>query len=232
VAARGRSSLHLVDRGARDAQPLLFIHGWGVSSAAFSEFFDRLAEHYRVIAPDLPGFGRSQASGAPVSYTGFADVLAGLLDDLEIERAHVAGISMGGGIALTRCPEVSLPTLAWNRICEFAEQAFSPAGAHGRALVAKTFMANLLGHPASLAVTVRMVASRNIVEDARRIRAPTLLLWGERDRTIPPRLAPAFLDRLANASLQVMPDTFHEMATSRPDETAAIIHGFIRRAQV
>jgi pimeloyl-ACP methyl ester carboxylesterase len=250
VAARGRSSLHLVDRGARDAQPLLFIHGWGVSSAAFSEFFDRLAEHYRVIAPDLPGFGRSQASGAPVSYSGFADVLAGLLDDLEIERAHVAGISMGGGIALTLaahypervralvlmaptgCPEVSLPTLAWNRICEFAEQAFSPAGAHGRALVAKTFMANLLGHPASLAVTVRMVASRNIVEDARRIRAPTLLLWGERDRTIPPRLAPAFLDRLANASLQVMPDTFHEMATSRPDETAAIIHGFIRRAQV
>jgi 4,5:9,10-diseco-3-hydroxy-5,9,17-trioxoandrosta-1(10),2-diene-4-oate hydrolase len=248
VAGRG-GSVHLVERGARDAEPLLFVHGWGVSSAAFGAFLDRLAGHYRVIAPDLPGFGRSPAPKGAVSYEAYADVLAGVLDGLGIARAHVAGLSMGGGIALTfaarhpervralvlmapaGCPDVSLPRLACNRIVELAEQALSPAHAHGKALVARTFAANLLRHPASLVATVRMVASRNIVEEARRIAAPTLLLWGARDRTIPPRLAPEFIERMPGATLHVMPDSFHEMATARPEDTARIIHDFIDRAQ-
>jgi abhydrolase domain-containing protein 6 len=247
-AVAGRGRVHRVERGARDAEPLLFIHGWGVSSAAFGEFLDRLAEHYRVIAPDLPGFGRSPAAGA-VSYEAYADVLAGVLDDLGIARAHVAGLSMGGGIALTLAarhpqrvralvlmapagrPEVSLPRLACNRILEAAEQALSPAHAHGRALVARTFAANLLRHPASLLATMRMVATCNILEEARRITAPTLLLWGARDRTISPRLAPRFVECLPGATLHVMADSFHELATVRPERTAAVIHDFISHAK-
>jgi pimeloyl-ACP methyl ester carboxylesterase len=241
--------VHWIDHGLRDAEPLLFIHGWGLSSAAFAEFFDRLARHYRVIAPDLPGFGRSPALEGPVSYAAFADVLAALLDDLGLERAHVAGLSMGGGVALTfaarhpervralilmaptGCPEVPLPELAWNRICVFAEQSFSQANANGKALVAKSFVANLLEHPVNLLTTMGMVASTRIVDDARRITAPTLLLWGDRDRTISPRLAPEFQERLPGARLEIMPDTFHEMATSRPDEAAAIVHDFISGSQ-
>ena len=238
-----------MDRGARDAEPLLFVHCWGVSSAAFGAFFDRLAEHYRVVAPDLPGFGRSPAAKEGVSYEGYADVLAGVLDDLGIARAHVAGLSMGGGIALTfaarhpgrvrtltlmaptGCPEVSLPRLACNRMIELAEQALRPAQLHGKGPVARNFAANLLRHPATLAATLRMVAGCNILEEARRVTAPTLLLWGGRDRTIPPRLATRFIERLPGASLHVMPDSFHEMATGRPDATASVIHEFIGRTQ-
>jgi pimeloyl-ACP methyl ester carboxylesterase len=248
--AAGGQRVHLVERGARDAEPLLFVHGWGVSSAAFGEFFDRLAERYRVIAPDLPGFGRSRRAGRAVSYEAYADVLLGLLADLGIARSHVAGLSMGGGVALTLAarhpervralvlmaptgrPEVSLPRLACNRVLEFGEQVLGPAPARGKALVARTFAVNLLRHPADLVATMRMVASRNIVEEARRITAPTLLLWGERDRTIPPHLASEFIERLPRSTLHVMPDAFHEMATARPEETAAIIHDFIGRAKV
>jgi abhydrolase domain-containing protein 6 len=245
----GHRSVHLVDRGAQDAEPLLFVHCWGVATDGFAAFFDRLAEHYRVIAPDLPGFGRSRASGTPVSYEAYADVLAGVLDELGIERAHVAGLSMGGGIALTfaarhprrvrtlvlmaptGCPEVSLPRLACNRMLELAEQARRPAQLQGKGPVARSFAANLLRHPATLAATLRMVASRRILEEAPRIAAPTLLLWGGRDRTIPARLAPRFLERLPGARLHLMPEGFHEMATSRPEETVRIMHDFISRAQ-
>jgi abhydrolase domain-containing protein 6 len=247
-AASG-AGVHLVDRGTRDAEPLLFVHCWGLSSAAFGAFFDRLAEHYRVIAPDLPGFGRSRASRGAVSYEAYADVLAGVLDDLRIERAHVAGLSMGGGIALsfaarhpervrtlvlmapTGCPEVSLPRLACNRMIELAEQALSPGQVQGNASVARSFAANLLRHPASLAATIRMVASCDILEDARRVTAPTLLLWGARDRTIPPRLASQFTERLPDATLHVIADSFHQIAAVRPEVPAAIIHDFISRAK-
>jgi abhydrolase domain-containing protein 6 len=247
VAARAR--VHLVDRGARDAEPLLFVHCWGLSSAPFGAFFDRLAEDYRVVAPDLPGFGRSRASKGPVSYEAYADVLAGVLTDLRIERAHIAGLSMGGGIALcfaarhpqrvrtlvlmapTGCPDVSLPRLACNRMIELAEEALSPAQGAGRGLVARSFAANLVRHPASLLATVRMVASCSLLEEARRITAPTLLLWGARDRTIPPRLAAQFAERLPDARLHVIADSFHQMAVVRPEVPAAIIHDFISRAR-
>jgi pimeloyl-ACP methyl ester carboxylesterase len=243
------SRVHLVDRGARNAEPLLFVHCWGVSTAAFGAFFDRLAEHYRVVAPDLPGFGRSPAAKEGVSYDGYADVLAGVLAELGIERAHVAGLSMGGGIALafaarhpervrtltlmapTGCPEVSLPRLACNRMIELAEQALRPAQLHGKGPVARDFAANLLRHPATLAATLRMLASRNVLEETHAVTAPTLLLWGGRDRTIPARLATRFLERLPGARLHLMPESFHEMATGRPDETAQIMHDFISRAR-
>jgi pimeloyl-ACP methyl ester carboxylesterase len=247
LAARGR--IHLVERGARDAEPLLFVHCWGVSTAGFGAFFERLAAHYRVIAPDLPGFGRSPAFGGEVSYERYADILAGVLDDLGIERAHVAGLSMGGGVALTfaarhpqrtrtlilmaptGCPDVPLPRLAYNRLIELAEQALRPAQLHGKGVVARDFAANLLRHPATLAATLRMLASSRILEATRDVTAPTLLLWGGRDRTIPARLAAQFMERLPGARLHLMPDSFHEMATGRPDETARIMHDFISRAQ-
>lgn len=244
-----RGAISFVDRGAKPgADPLLFVHGWGVSSAAFTEFFDCLARHYRVIAPDLPGFGASRSLDQPVSYVAFADVLARLLDDLGIAAAHVAGLSMGGGVALTfaarhprrvrslvlmaptGCPYAPLPRLAFNRVVEFAEEMTGGQG-HGKGRVARSFVANLLGHPASLLATVRMLASESILEDAARVEAPTLLLWGDRDRTIPMRLARQFAERLPNATFEVMPDTFHEMAAGRPADTAAILHDFIARAQ-
>jgi pimeloyl-ACP methyl ester carboxylesterase len=249
VAATGQR-VHLVERGAKHAEPLLFVHCWGVATDGFAAFFDRLAEQYRVIAPDLPGFGRSPVSGTAVSYEAYADVLAGVLAERGIERAHVAGLSMGGGIALafaarhpqrvrtlvlmapTGCPDVSLPRLVCNRLLELAEQALRPAQLQGKGPVARSFAANLLRHPATLAATLRLVASRNILEEAHRVTAPTLLLWGGRDRTIPARLAARFRDRLPGATLQVMPECFHEMATARPAETARIMHAFISRAQV
>ena len=85
--------------------------------------------------------------------------------------------------------------------------------------------------PAILWATVRMLAGRNILEQARRVTAPTLLLWGARDRTVPLRLAAQFVEHLPRATLHVMPDSFHQMPATRPAATAAIIHDFIGRAQ-
>jgi pimeloyl-ACP methyl ester carboxylesterase len=58
-----------------------------------------LAQHFDVIAPDNRGAGQSSAPDEPYTIGQFADDLAGLLDALSIERAHVIGASMGGFIA-------------------------------------------------------------------------------------------------------------------------------------
>ncbi|MGE7387233.1 alpha/beta fold hydrolase [Streptomyces sp. NPDC004126] len=89
------------DFGPRGAEAVLLVHGhpfnrsiWAPQAAALT------AAGYRVIAPDLRGYGDNPAVGERILLADFADDLAALLRRLEIERAVVGGVSMGGQIAL------------------------------------------------------------------------------------------------------------------------------------
>lgn len=80
---------------------VLLIHGLGGTRASFFETAAALSRHYRVHAPDLPGFGSSSkpALGAYNAHW-FAEIMLGLMDELKIERAHLVGNSMGGRVAI------------------------------------------------------------------------------------------------------------------------------------
>ncbi|MDQ0993667.1 alpha/beta fold hydrolase [Streptomyces sp. V3I7] len=85
-----------------DGEPVVFVHG-NVSSAAFwDRTLRRLPDRYRPLAPDLRGFGGTEP--LPIDATrglrDHADDLAALLRALGIERAHLVGWSMGGGVVL------------------------------------------------------------------------------------------------------------------------------------
>jgi pimeloyl-ACP methyl ester carboxylesterase len=80
---------------------LLLIHNLGGTKVSFFETAAALASDYRVHAIDLPGFG-SSSKPLHLNYTArwFAGVVCGLMDELEIDRAHLVGNSLGGRVAL------------------------------------------------------------------------------------------------------------------------------------
>lgn len=81
-------------------EPLILIHGFAGDKDNFTRCARFLTPHYRVIIPDLPGFGdASRVDGADHSMVAQAGRVAALMRQLGIERAHVAGNSMGGFIA-------------------------------------------------------------------------------------------------------------------------------------
>lgn len=91
--------INLDRRGSGD--PLVLIHGIGSRWQVFEPIIDRLAEDHEVLAIDLPGFGGSPADPAvSAAPRGYAERLVVLFDELGIERPHVVGNSLGGGIAL------------------------------------------------------------------------------------------------------------------------------------
>jgi pimeloyl-ACP methyl ester carboxylesterase len=104
---------------------LLAIHGLGGSKASFLPTIGALADAFRVIAVDLPGFGDSvKPLRAPFDAPYFAQVMGEVLDAAGVDRAHVAGNSMGGRIgielALTAPERVDKlvllsPAMAWLR---------------------------------------------------------------------------------------------------------------------
>lgn len=85
-------------RGSGD--PLVLIHGLGSRWQVWEPVLPRLADHYDVVALDLPGFGKSTVDGTPATITGYADRVEKFLTELDIERPHLAGHSLGGAVAL------------------------------------------------------------------------------------------------------------------------------------
>lgn len=89
------------DLGPSSGLPILLIHGHPFNRTLWAPQVTALTEAgYRVVTPDLRGYGRSSVSTGKVLLADFADDLAELLDHLDIERAVVGGVSMGGQIAM------------------------------------------------------------------------------------------------------------------------------------
>lgn len=81
-------------------EPLVLIHGIGMRWQAFEPVLDLLAERFDVVSVDLPGFGESPHPGGEVTVYRLADLIEKFCSDIALDRPHVAGNSMGGGIAL------------------------------------------------------------------------------------------------------------------------------------
>src|SRR4051794_37016558 len=106
-------------------ETVIAIHGLGATKASFLPTVAALAEGFRVVAMDLPGFGDSgKPLGAPYDAAFFAKSVVELLDALELERAHLVGNSLGGRVALEaglrsrdRVARLGLlaPSMAWRR---------------------------------------------------------------------------------------------------------------------
>ena len=99
---------HLLAAGtATDKAPVILIHGLGASSYSFRHLIPELARDRQVFAPDLPGFGRSDApADFDYSFMGFARWLESLLLALGHERADFVGNSMGGVTSLRMAMEL------------------------------------------------------------------------------------------------------------------------------
>jgi 4,5:9,10-diseco-3-hydroxy-5,9,17-trioxoandrosta-1(10),2-diene-4-oate hydrolase len=89
---------------AGDGPPVLLLHGGGPGASGVSNYapnIDALATRFKVIIPDLPGYGRSSKGIDQTDPFGdLADAIRGLLDELGVEHAHVVGNSYGGACAL------------------------------------------------------------------------------------------------------------------------------------
>ncbi len=83
-----------------NGQPLLLMHGFGMSHEALAPVAARLRDAYECFAVDLPGFGASAPLQGPPTMRALADACAAFMRARGHERFHAAGNSMGGGVAL------------------------------------------------------------------------------------------------------------------------------------
>jgi 3-oxoadipate enol-lactonase len=135
----GSVRLHVVERGR--GTPLVLVHGYPLDHSMWSGQLDALADRYRVIAPDLRGFGQSDTTAGTVSMRQMADDVAGLLDALQINEPVVfCGLSMGGYVAW-QFALAYRARLAKLVLCDTRAVADSPDAAAGRRKTAERVLA-------------------------------------------------------------------------------------------
>jgi len=88
-------------------RPVVLIHGYPFNRSLWNEQVAVLGQNYRVIAPDLRGFGESDAAAETATMDRMAQDVALLMNHLEIARATIVGLSMGGYVALAFYKQLS-----------------------------------------------------------------------------------------------------------------------------
>ena len=223
--------------------PLFLLHGNAGSAAVWRKVIPRLAKPYRVIAHDRRGFGCSaKREDGDVSPQAYAAELARLLDALEVERAHIAGLSFGGMVA--QCFALDFPDRldglvlagttpdrsgrnADDTVAQLRRDGWSAAA---RALVTSWFRPDadpadideaygisMETTPEMYARTVHALGDFDIRQDVARIRAPTLVVIGEDDRTLPMPFSEFLRDRIPGARLSVVARCAHLVPVEQPD---------------
>jgi|GEM_PF-827149 len=101
IEVDGRAAFYREAHPASPEGDVILLHGWiGTSSWMFRYLLPELGRRYRTLAPDLPGFGRSETMACRPSVDNYTDFVRRFADRLDVDRCHLVGVSVGGTIAL------------------------------------------------------------------------------------------------------------------------------------
>jgi 3-oxoadipate enol-lactonase len=243
----------VVQRG-ESGPPVVLLHALGLDWRMWEQVMDRLAEGRRVYAYDIRGHGHAQGSPSPFTLREAGDDLIGVLDALGIERAHVVGLSYGGGIAQVAAaahPE-RIASLALLATTDHAFEAFEGRARSGEvdgmaaqvvpsltrwftpaALAANPWPVRyarervLRGNPTDWAAAWRAFKGIDVQGTPADLDVPKLVLAGELDASTTPEIMKGVAERLPGAVYRELPGTPHMQSLERPELVAEALDAFL-----
>jgi pimeloyl-ACP methyl ester carboxylesterase len=248
---------HLVARGVHGPCVLL-LHGYASNAQAWRAVVDHLDGKFQMAAVDMVGFGWStRHPSRPLTGDAYAERLAGILDALGWERAHLVGQSWGGGLAqrlaaahpdrvdrlvlvATVDPSRTLwlgsaglrlgirfPFLAQIAVARAQRFAARAAGVRAREL-ARGYV-DPLRLPGTGAFLDRFLAEHASSShlELGRVTAPTLVIGPLEDRVVLPEITRSVAARIPGARYMGLPGAGHSVAAEAPDLVADLIAAFL-----
>lgn len=232
---------------ADPARPtIVLVHGSPGHKEDFRSLAPELAKHYRVVAPDLPGFGTSTEHVPDYSIRAHARYIIELMDALGIERAHLLGFSMGGGVVLNIADIVPQRVLSITMLSAIGVQEAELLGdyhlnhaLHGAQLVAIWLWEEgaphfgLLGHSMldrSYARNFYDSDQRPLRDILSRFEQPMLIIHGKHDVLVPFEAAIEHHRIVPQSEAEFLDDN-HFMVFVKGPMLAPKILGFLDRVE-
>ena len=225
---------------------IVLLHGSPGESDDFSSLAPELKEQYRIIAPDLPGFGNSTHTIPDYSFRAHAHYVLELLDKLKIQRAHFVGYSMGGGVALSladiapqRVASITMLSAVGVQEMELLDEYHINHTLHGLQLFGMWILRELTPHFGYFdGMLLGVSYARNFYDsDQRPLRgtlqhyaAPMLILHGRTDVMVPVEAALEHYRLVPQSELQLF-DANHFMVYTDGETLAPFISDFVSRVE-
>lgn len=256
--------VHYQVSGPPDAPVVLLLHGFGSSLQTWNVWTHKLEQNFRVIRPDLPGFGLTGAVPSK-DYSDRHDVatLRHFVDQLGLTRYSIVGHSLGGKLAwslaadqpervvslVLMAPDGFAPEAQWGtrpyegsatlgliKYClpeyfvrQFLDAAFFDAQWLTPPLVTRYHdMLRAPGVRGAILDRAEQTVYADPRADLKKIKAPTLLLWGEHDAMIPSSNASSYSAVLRQSTTVVLPNLGHVLQEEQPDVGLSHVDAFLR----
>jgi 3-oxoadipate enol-lactonase len=224
--------------GPAEAPVVMLSNSLGTLLEMWDPQMQALAERYRVLRYDSRGHGRSEAPEGPFTIDMLADDALGLLDALDIARAHFCGLSKGGMVGQVlgakhgdRLISLALCSTAchmparelWDeriRMCTeqgmaaladgVVERWFTEAFRREPSIAVERVRQMIINTPPhGYAACCAAIRDMDLRELITGIRLPTLVIVGDKDPATPPEMAEEIQSRIPGARLEVVPDAAH-----------------------
>ncbi|MGA8257380.1 MAG: alpha/beta hydrolase [Nocardioides sp.] len=250
---RPGATIHWEERGS--GSPLLLIMGTRMSSRMWYPILPLLAQHHRVISFDNRGSGDSSPS-EDFTISDLVDDALAVLDAAGVEKAHVYGVSLGGGLALEMgmshpervtslilgcvgpktevTPEHKRSSLIWTLIPTWLKIRLTAKAFYGsecdpdaRAIDLRTLREDPYD-PATVARQGRATgAYSTTLAEVAAVSAPTLVLHGDEDKAVPVEGGRKLAELIPGARLIVYPGAGHNYLVGRGQTTAEHVLDFL-----
>jgi pimeloyl-ACP methyl ester carboxylesterase len=239
-----------------EALPLVLVHGYLGGSAQWAGLEAGLAGRFRTVALDLPGFGRASDHAAPTTIGGFAEAVIADLDARGIDRFNLVGHSMGGMIVqevarritprigrlvlygtgpLGSMPDrfepigVSLDRLRRDGVAPTARRIAATWFLHGETHPAFEALAEIgaQADPWAAEAALGAMADWDGRAGLASLAMPSLVVWGDRDRSYRWPQVEHLWTHLPAASLAVIPGASHAANVEKPEIFQLILEDFL-----
>lgn len=250
----GAIALHHEISGERQAPPVLLLNSLGSTLAMWERQVPALAESFLVVRCDTRGHGESPVPPGPYVIDDLVDDAVALLDNLEIERAHVVGVSLGGMVAMRLAARDServdrlalISTSAQLGPPETWIERAATVRADGTAAVADMVVSRWLtesrrnSDPTTTQYLRDMIAATpadgyaaccdairdmDLRGDLAGITAPTLVVSGLDDPSTPPVHLQAIVAGIPEARITELADCAHMAPIDQPEAVTAALVG-------
>ncbi|MBE6152238.1 MAG: alpha/beta hydrolase [Firmicutes bacterium] len=220
---------------------IVLLHGWGQNIEMMKPVGDRLSKQHRIIIIDLPGFGLSEEPKDILTIYDYVECIKELIDSLKVNSLTLIGHSFGGKISLAYASKYHV-----NKLITFG----SPFKKEINKLSLKTRILKILKkvpvlkgleafakkhigstdyRQASEIMRKIMVEHVNldITEDVKKIKCPTLLIWGTNDEAVSIDCAYELEKLISDAGVVEYPGCSHYAYLERLDQTINVLNSFL-----
>lgn len=240
-----------IDSGSGEV--IVFLQGWGTDVAIYRRVIDMLTSKFRVIAPNFPGFGKSTEPTSAYTTEDYSDFVLLFLEKLGVTKASFIGHSHGGRVIIELCSRESL-AVEVEKIVLIDSAGIVNKKTLSKRLRIKTY--KLLKHVLLLAPVKKMfpdalislkkkfgsadyASSSEILQQSMvklvntdftsrlsKIKAPTLLIWGEKDDATPLCNAKTMEREIPDSGLVVIKGAGHFSYVSDLALTERVLRSF------